>query len=81
MKINLKDILTLTLVNAKKQVKDLTDSQVSNLLTKINKLMTIVGNESDIRYKNILLKDAENEVDDYIESTIEEPVDDEVQEA
>lgn len=81
MKINLKDILTLTLVNAKKQVKDLTDSQVSNLLTKINKLMTIVGNESDIRYKNILLEDAENEVDDYIESTIEEPVDDEVQEA
>lgn len=78
MKINLKDILTLTLVNAKKQVKDLTDSQVSNLLTKINKLMTIVGNESDIRYKNILLKDAENEVDDYIESTTEEPVDDEV---
>lgn len=78
MKINLKDILTLTLVNAKKQVKDLTDSQVSNLLTKINKLMTIVGNESDIRYKNILLEDAENEVDDYIESTIEEPVDDEV---
>lgn len=77
MKINLKDILTLTLVNAKKQVKDLTDSQVSNLLTKINKLMTIVGNESDIRYKNILLEDAENEVDDYIESTIEEPVDDE----
>ena len=81
MKINLKDILTLTLVNAKKQVKDLTDSQVSNLLTKINKLMTIVGNESDIRYKNILLEDAENEVDDYIESTIEEPVNDEVQEA
>lgn len=81
MKINLKDILTLTLVNAKKQVKDLTDSQVSNLLTKINKLMTIVGNESDIRYKNILLEDAENEVDDYVESTIEEPVDDEVQEA
>lgn len=81
MKINLKDILTLTLVNAKKQVKDLTDSQVSNLLTKINKLMTIVGNESDIRYKNILLEDAENEVDDYIESTIEEPVDNEVQEA
>ena len=81
MKINLKDILTLTLVNAKKQVKDLTDSQVSNLLTKINKLMTIVGNESDIRYKNILLEDAENEVDDYIESTIEESVDDEVQEA
>lgn len=78
MKINLKDILTLTLVNAKKQVKDLTDSQVSNLLTKINKLMTIVGNESDIRYKNILLEDAENEADDYIESTIEEPVDDEV---
>lgn len=78
MKINLKDILTLTLVNAKKQVKDLTDSQVSNLLTKINKLMTIVGNESDIRYKNILLENAENEVDDYIESTIEEPVDDEV---
>lgn len=78
MKINLKDILTLTLVNAKKQVKDLTDSQVSNLLTKINKLMTIVGNESDIRYKNILLEGAENEVDDYIESTIEEPVDDEV---
>lgn len=78
MKINLKDILTLTLVNAKKQVKDLTDSQVSNLLTKINKLMTIVGNESDIRYKNILLEDAENEVDDYIESTIKEPVDDEV---
>ena len=78
MKINLKDILTLTLVNAKKQVKDLTDSQVSNLLTKINKLMTIVGNESDIRYKNILLEDVENEVDDYIESTIEEPVDDEV---
>lgn len=77
MKINLKDILTLTLVNAKKQVKDLTDSQVSNLLTKINKLMTIVGNESDIRYKNILLEDAENEVDDYIESTIEEPVNDE----
>ena len=77
MKINLKDILTLTLVNAKKQVKDLTDSQVSNLLTKINKLMTIVGNESDIRYKNILLEDVENEVDDYIESTIEEPVDDE----
>ena len=77
MKINLKDILTLTLVNAKKQVKDLTDSQVSNLLTKINKLMTIVGNESDIRYKNILLEDAENEVNDYIESTIEEPVDDE----
>lgn len=77
MKINLKDILTLTLVNAKKQVKDLTDSQVSNLLTKINKLMTIVNNESDIRYKNILLEDAENEVDDYIESTIEEPVDDE----
>ena len=81
MKINLKDILTLTLVNAKKQVKDLTDSQVSNLLTKINKLMTIVGNESDIRYKNTLLEDAENGVDDYIESTIEEPVDDEVQEA
>lgn len=81
MKINLKDILTLTLVNAKKQVKDLTDSQVSNLLTKINKLMTIVGNESDIRYKNILLEDAENEADDYIETTIEEPVDDEVQEA
>ena len=79
MKINLKDILTLTLVNAKKQVKDLTDSQVSNLLTKINKLMTIVGNESDIRYKNILLEDAENEADDYVESTIEEPVDDEVQ--
>lgn len=79
MKINLKDILALTLVNAKKQVKDLTDSQVSNLLTKINKLMTIVGNESDIRYKNVLLEDAENEVDDYIESTIEEPVDDEVQ--
>ena len=78
MKINLKDILTLTLVNAKKQVKDLTDSQVSNLLTKINKLMTIVGNESDIRYKNILLEDAENEVDDYIETTIDEPVDDEV---
>jgi hypothetical protein len=78
MKIDLKDILTLTLVNAKKQVKDLTDSQVSNLLTKINKLITIVGNESDIRYKNILLEDAENEVDDYIESTIEEPVDDEV---
>lgn len=78
MKINLKDILTLTLVNAKKQVKDLTDSQVSNLLTKINKLITIVGNESDIRYKNILLEGAENEVDDYIESTIEEPVDDEV---
>lgn len=78
MKINLKDILTLTLVNAKKQVKDLTDSQVSNLLTKINKLMTIVGNESDIRYKNILLEGAENEVDDYIEFTIEEPVDDEV---
>lgn len=78
MKINLKDILTLTLVNAKKQVKDLTDSQVSNLLTKINKLMTIVGNESDIRYKNILLEGAENEVDDYIESTIEEPVNDEV---
>lgn len=78
MKINLKDILTLTLVNAKKQVKDLTDSQISNLLTKINKLMTIVGNESDIRYKNILLEGAENEVDDYIESTIEEPVDDEV---
>lgn len=78
MKIDLKDILTLTLVNAKKQVKDLTDSQVSNLLTKINKLMTIVGNESDIRYKNILLEDAENEVDDYIESTIAEPVDDEV---
>lgn len=77
MKINLKDILTLTLVNAKKQVKDLTDSQVSNLLTKINKLMTIVGNESDIRYKNILLEDVENEVDDYIGSTIEEPVDDE----
>lgn len=77
MKINLKDILTLTLVNAKKQVKDLTDSQVSNLLTKINKLMTIVGNESDIRYKNILLEDAENEVDDYIETTIKEPVDDE----
>ena len=77
MKINLKDILTLTLVNAKKQVKNLTDSQVSNLLTKINKLMTIVGNESDIRYKNILLEDAENEVDDYVESTIEEPVDDE----
>lgn len=77
MKINLKDILTLTLVNAKKQVKDLTDSQVSNLLTKINKLMTIVGNESDIRYKNILLEDAENEADDYIESTIEESVDDE----
>lgn len=77
MKINLKDILTLTLVNAKKQVKDLTDSQVSNLLTKINKLMTIVGNESDIRYKNILLEDAENEVDDYIEITIKEPVDDE----
>lgn len=77
MKINLKDILTLTLVNAKKQVKDLTDSQVSNLLTKINKLMTIVGNESDIRYKNILLEDAENEADDYIESTIEEPIDDE----
>lgn len=81
MKINLKDILTLTLVNAKKQVKDLTNSQVSNLLTKINKLMTIVGNESDIRYKNILLENAENEVDDYIESTIKEPVDDEVQEA
>ncbi len=78
MKINLKDILTLTLVNAKKQVKDLTDSQVSNLLTKINKLMTIVGNESDIRYKNILLEDAENEVDDYIETTIKEPVDNEV---
>lgn len=78
MKINLKDILTLTLVNAKKQVKDLTDSQVSNLLTKINKLITIVGNESDIRYKNILLEGAENEVDDYIESTIEEPVNDEV---
>lgn len=77
MKINLKDILTLTLVNAKKQVKDLTDSQVSNLLTKINKLMTIVGNESDIRYKNILLEDAENEVDDYIESTIEEPEEEE----
>jgi len=72
-KINLKDILTLTLVDARKQVKILTDSQVNNLVTKLNKLSTIVSNESDLRYENLLIEDAENEADDYIEATIGEP--------
>ena len=68
MKINFKDISTLTLVEAKKQVKDLTDSQLNNLIIKVNKLGKILSDESDTRYEQILIEDAEKEVDDELEN-------------
>lgn len=63
MKISLKDISTLTLVEARKQVKDLTDSQLGNLLKKVNKVATILSDESDARYENMLVDDAEESVE------------------
>ena len=77
MKINFKDISTLTLVEAKKQVKDLTDSQLNNLIIKVNKLGKILSDESDARYEQILIEDAENEADGELEN-LPEPTDDEV---
>lgn len=77
MKINFKDISTLTLVEAKKQVKDLTDSQLNNLIIKVNKLGKILSDESDARYEQILIEDAEEEADGELEN-LPEPTDDEV---
>ena len=77
MKINFKDISTLTLVEAKKQVKDLTDSQLNNLIIKVNKLVKILSDESDARYEQILIEDAEEEADGELEN-LPEPTDDEV---
>lgn len=68
MKINFKDISTLTLVEAKKQVKDLTDSQLNNLIIKVNKLDKILNDEYDARYEQILTEDAEKEVDAEVEN-------------
>lgn len=68
MKINFKDISTLTLVEAKKQVKDLTDSQLNNLIIKVNKLNKILSDESDARYEQVLIEDAESEVDAEVEN-------------
>jgi hypothetical protein len=77
MKINFKDISTLTLVEAKKQVKDLTDSQLNNLIIKVNKLVKILSDESDARYEQTLIEDAEKEADGELEN-LPEPTDDEV---
>ena len=68
MKINFKDISTLTLVEARKQVKNLTDSQLNNLFKKVNKLTTILSEESDARYEKMLEEDAEAEVDAEVEN-------------
>jgi len=67
MKIELKNILSITLTSAKSQVKELTDSQIKNLITKLNKLSDIVRNESDKRYEAMLIEDAEQELEDQIE--------------
>jgi hypothetical protein len=68
MKINLKDISTLTLVEARKQVKTLTDSQLNAMIKKVNKLLEIVNSESDARYEQMLIDEAEAIADEEIEN-------------
>lgn len=46
----MKDLIKLTLTAAKKDVKILTDSQLSRVIDKLNKLREIAIKESDARY-------------------------------
>ena len=77
MKANLKDILTVTITDAKKQVKDLSNSQVANLITKLNKLREIVSNESDARYEQEIIDDMEQQIEDSIEHEFGESAEEE----
>ena len=76
MKIKLKDILTLTLTNAKKEVKSLTDPQIVKLLDKLDKLFVIVETYSDSKFA----KSMEDKLDEELDEELENSLDDEVQE-
>ena len=64
MKIKLKDILTLTLTNAKKEVKSLTDPQIVKLLDKLDKLFVIVEAYSDSKFAKSMEDKLDEELDE-----------------
>lgn len=75
MKVQLKDLKTLTVNNVKKEVKELTDSQLDMIFGKLKRAYEIVSEESNTRFKNKI----EDEIDDELDETIVIEGTDEVQ--
>ena len=69
--VNLKDVLLVTVTEARKSVKNLTDKQVTNIMAKLNKLTEIVGDESNSRFAIQLEAEADQVVEDEIDETDE----------
>lgn len=65
----LKDVLSVTLTEARQSVRNLTDKQIEALVTKLSKLNGIVTEESNIRFANKLV--AEEELDNTIEDSVD----------
>lgn len=61
--MELKDVLKLTLVNSRKEVKNLTNKQVDRLVEKLSKLYEIAQTESNNRYTAKLKEEAEAELE------------------
>lgn len=77
MKTELKNVLTVTLTEAKKTVKTMSDKQLTNVIDKLNKLSAIAIAESNKRFEEKLEEEAEPEIEDATEET-EESESDEV---
>ena len=59
----LKDILNVTITEAKKSVKELTDRQLTDMVTKVNKLYELVSSESNARFTTKLEAEVDQEFD------------------
>ena len=70
MKMKLTNTLTITLTDAKRDVKTVSDKQLNNLIVKLEKLTEIVKTESNKRFT----KNMENEIDEELEAQIEDEV-------
>ena len=77
MKTELKNVLTVTLTEAKKTVKTMSDKQLTNVTDKLNKLSAIAIAESNKRFEEKLEEEADTEIEDATEET-EESESDEV---
>lgn len=69
MKTELKNVLTVTLTEAKKAVKTMSDKQLTNVIDKLNKLSAIAIAESNKRFEEKLEEEADAEIEDLIEET------------
>lgn len=71
MKTELKNVLTVTLTEAKKTVKTMSDKQIANMVEKLNKLLAIVIAESNKRFEAKLEEEADAEIEN-AEDPVEE---------